>query len=447
MSQHIVALQAANVKRIKAFRAKFDKDTRTIILSGENAQGKSSVLDCICMALCGKEAIPGQPIRAGEESAEIVLETEELIIRRTFTASDSYLTVSNREGFKTGTPQQLLESMIERVAFDPLQFSRMDHKKQSETLLKIFPTPIDLNENAVKHSKAFAQRAELNRETKKIGVIIEGMRPTPEGTPDQEISIDDLSKELSRLRSGELQVQQKKTELDRLRLQRDNLATEITRIEAALATAKQRQDGIVNQIKSIESQEYPNYSNQIEEIQKKLQSAETTNRAVRAAQSRKKAEQALADNNAAIQKLNQELGVIRNERDNALREAKFPVPGLSIGEDGGVTLNGIPFDQSSTAEQIRVGIAIGAAANNKLRVCMIRDASLLDSKSMAIVAEMAEKLDLQIWMERVDDKSPAAIQIVDGTNLKPEELSAISTEIATPKRSKKKSEEHANAEK
>ena len=51
--QHIVALTVANVKRVVAFKAVLSP-TGLTILSGENAAGKSSVLDAIEMALSGR---------------------------------------------------------------------------------------------------------------------------------------------------------------------------------------------------------------------------------------------------------------------------------------------------------------------------------------------------------------------------------------------------------
>jgi len=204
MSQHIVAFQAQNIKRLTAFKVALDPTTRTVIISGQNAQGKSSVLDAICMALCGKEAIPGQPIHAGADSGKIVLQTEELTITRTFTPNESYLTVSNKDGFQSKSPQQVLESMIERVGFDPLAFGRMDAKKQAATLLKIFPAPIDLADNASRYKNKFDERADANRELKRLYEIVRSMRTPADDTPEQEISIDEISKELTRLRTLEL---------------------------------------------------------------------------------------------------------------------------------------------------------------------------------------------------------------------------------------------------
>ena len=60
----------------------------------------------------------------------------------------------------------------------------------------------------------------------------------------------------------------------------------------------------------------------------------------------------------------------------------MPVEGLGFGA-GIVTFNGLPFDQASTAEQLRVSVAIAMAANPKLRVLRIKHGNDLDADNLA----------------------------------------------------------------
>jgi len=51
---------------------------------------------------------------------------------------------------------------------------------------------------------------------------------------------------------------------------------------------------------------------------------------------------------------------------------------------------------------------------------LIRDASLLDSEQLEVVKGLAEKYDVQAWLEIVDDKAgPCGILIEDGTVIQP----------------------------
>ena len=91
----------------------------------------------------------------------------------------------------------------------------------------------------------------------------------------------------------------------------------------------------------------------------------------------------------------------------------MPVPGVAF-DDGAVLLDGLPFDQASDAQQLRASIAIASAMNPKLRVIRVRDGSLLDKDSMALLAEFAETNDMQVWIETVQSGRPGAIVIEDG---------------------------------
>jgi hypothetical protein len=99
-------------------------------------------------------------------------------------------------------------------------------------------------------------------------------------------------------------------------------------------------------------------------------------------------------------------------REKALAAAEMPVPGLSfatIADELVVTFNGEPFEQASSAEQLRVSTAIAMAANPKLRVLRIKDGSLLDKNSLAILSQTATDNDFQIWGEFVGEEGAGII--------------------------------------
>lgn len=61
----LISLEAENFKRLKAVRIEPNGNGITVI-SGNNANGKSSVLDAIQAAIGGKRATPEKPIRDGQ---------------------------------------------------------------------------------------------------------------------------------------------------------------------------------------------------------------------------------------------------------------------------------------------------------------------------------------------------------------------------------------------
>ena len=107
------------------------------------------------------------------------------------------------------------------------------------------------------------------------------------------------------------------------------------------------------------------------------------------------------------------LEAIDQAKAGMLATAQFPIEGLSFDEDG-VTLNGIPFDQASSAEQLRTSVAMGLAMNPTIRVLLVRDASLLDEDGLRIITELAEENDAQVWLERVGAGPECSVVIEDG---------------------------------
>lgn len=72
-------------------------------------------------------------------------------------------------------------------------------------------------------------------------------------------------------------------------------------------------------------------------------------------------------------------------------------------------------DQASTAEQLRVSAAIAMALSPALRVLIVREGSLLDSTSLAMLAEMAAEKDFVVLCETVDESGQVGIYIEDGS--------------------------------
>ena len=108
-----------------------------------------------------------------------------------------------------------------------------------------------------------------------------------------------------------------------------------------------------------------------------------------------------------------ELVRIDKTKAEGLAAARFPIPGLGF-EDGGVSYQGVPFKQASSAEQLRVSLAMAIALNPSLRVIRIADGSLLDSDNLTLIESMAREHDFQVWIEMVDDSGERGIVIEDG---------------------------------
>ena len=127
-------LELENVKKIKAVALTPSANGLTII-GGNNAQGKTSVLDAICWALGGNKYKPSNPQNDASvipPNLNITL-SNGLVVERT--GKNSTLKVTDPNGNKGG--QQLLDEFIEQLAIDLPKFMESSSKDKANTLLQI----------------------------------------------------------------------------------------------------------------------------------------------------------------------------------------------------------------------------------------------------------------------------------------------------------------------
>ena len=180
-----------------------------------------------------------------------------------------------------------------------------------------------------------------------------------------------------------------------------------------LKAVRIRPDGAVVVIKESEKVVGSLIDPDLADIRKRISQAEMINERVRLAKDRAALDAQLQTIKKSSEELTEKLTEIDQRKANLLSEAKFPVPGLGFDGDE-VTLDDLPLQQASSAEQLRVSVAMGLSLNPKLRVMLVRDGSLLDEESLAMVAKMSEEADAQIWIEQVDRGQKVGVVIEDG---------------------------------
>lgn len=409
----ILRLQSENIKRISV--VDITPDGNLIQIAGKNGNGKTSVLDSILYALGGANSIPMKPVREGCERGRIEIklgdgQSAALIIERTFTESNSYLSVKTEDGAKYPKPQRILDDMLGALTFDPLQFMRSDAKAQFETLRGIVDLPIDLDDVDRMRAEAFEARTEKNRQIKALKAQIDVIVP-PENVPDEKIDTNAIIERLARVDEHNSEVRQAQKLVANAEHAVETCRRNVERIEAELKAAKSQLSTAESAYSLIKDKPIAELVDP-QKIKNDLAAAEEQNRAFDIAARIKKmlAQHDALENEAHA--LTDRITEIDQLKSDALEAAEMPVAGLSFG-DGVVTLNGIPINQASDAEQLKISTAIAAALNPKLRIIRIRDGSLLDDDSMKWLADFADERDMQIWVEIVGER-PGAIIMEDG---------------------------------
>jgi energy-coupling factor transporter ATP-binding protein EcfA2 len=420
----ILGLSVNNVLAIKA--VEINPTANTVTLGGRNGAGKSSVLNSIAMALGGSKLVPEQPIHQGADRGSIRLDLGEYVVERVFTSGGERLEVKSKEGAKYPKPQAMLDKLYASIAFDPLQFAtEKDAGKQAGMLRQLLG--LDFSDLDARKAETAAKRTDVNRDHKAATVLLAGLPPHNPEAPAEPVSVSDIAAELTaaqaeiarqeKLRAGARKLDQeavqaceretaaKRTisELEqRLALAREELVT----CQTAFAAANERSARGAAAIAALVA---PN----TDAIMTRLQSVESTNKAVEANGKRAATLSKAEALKATSEGLTAQLELIETERATRIASAPFPVEGLGFSESG-VTYQGLPFRQASSAEQLRVSVAVAVAMNPRLRVCLVRDGSLLDDSNLATLHSLATEHDCQLWIEDARTQDPAAIIIEDG---------------------------------
>jgi DNA repair exonuclease SbcCD ATPase subunit len=423
----IVKLVAENVKGLKAVEIVPDQNFQ--VIAGRNAQGKSSVLDAIWLALGGGSASKSfdRPVREGADSAMAQLDLGEYIVTRKWTSNEkSTLSVTSKEGAKFSSPQKLLDELIGKLSFDPLAFANLDEKKQMDTLMALVDLPVDPAEIDRQKKSVFDERTMVNREVKNLKAQFDAM-PYHQGVPEDEVQMSDVLKEMQEAQRviEENNATRKKlsdlsNEYQKLTFNVDGINAEIQRLEEQLSSLKSQRNETLSRLEDM-AQDGAELSEHVKglvdpdlsEFHNKLQVIDDTNAKVRDNKIKFQREVAYDRSLSHANQLTKALESLDANKQAIMKEAKFPIEGLSFDESG-VLYNGVPFKQCSAAERLKVSMAMAMALNPKLRVIRILDGSLLDSTNMNLIQEMVKEKDYQVWIEVVDESGKVGITIEGG---------------------------------
>jgi energy-coupling factor transporter ATP-binding protein EcfA2 len=403
----IIELKAENIKKLKAIEIKPTENT--VVISGKNGAGKSSILDSIWYALTGKDSLKetSKPIREGTDHASVTVDIGDYVITRNWTANDtSYLKVENKEGAKYSSPQQLLDGLIGELSFDPLEFARIEKKAQKEVLLKLLGLNAEVEKLDGQYQDIFNERTFIGRNFKASKAQFDDLVKPRETLPEKEINISDLTKELSEAIENNKAVREIEYDI------KEN-ETRLTEVEKEITELLKEKEQLLSNIKSSKEHLTKARIIPIQDLQDKIDNAGQLNNEIRNAENYYIKKSEVEKSEKDYKGKTAELEAIITKKSELIKTAKMPIDGLSF-DDEGVLFNAIPFSQLSAAEQLKVSLSIAMSMNPKLKVIRIMDGSLLDSGNMEIIKNMANDNDFQIWIEKVDESGKIGIYIEDG---------------------------------
>jgi hypothetical protein len=410
-------LVSRNIKNLKAIE--ISPDGNIVTLSGKNGAGKSAILDSIFSALTGTRL--KDPVRHGEEKADVVIEMGEFTVRKRWTEKGEAIQVYtvNAEGKKQtySSPQAFLDKVIGELCFDPLEFKGMAAQNQVELLKSI--VGLDFSDLDKERDEVYTERSGLNSRIKESIAHLKNSEAPDPATPAEEISFKDALNRLNEFRQKQRTYQIALSRKDKFADDIVGMRTNIQQIDEEIAHLLENKKNLEAGIKELEisiaKEVLPPVVSEddIRSAEIELEQLEKKNAEIRQAKRYREAIRNADKLKKESDELTEKLRRIDQDKQTRASAAKMPIEGLTL-TDEGVVYTGILFDRLSTGQQIRVSTAIGMALNPKLKVIFIREGSLLDSAGLQEIAEMAKDQDYQVWIERCDESGQVGVYIEDG---------------------------------
>ena len=402
-------LELENVKKIKAVALTPSANGLTII-GGNNAQGKTSVLDAICWALGGNKYKPSNPQNDASvipPNLNITL-SNGLVVERT--GKNSTLKVTDPNGNKGG--QQLLDEFIEQLAIDLPKFMESSSKDKANTLLQIIGVGDQLALLEKEEKELYNERLAIGRiadQKKKFAKEQEYYQDAPKDlvSPSELIQKQQeiLAKngENQRKRENVARIEQDVAfftkEVNSLKIQLDNKQKQLNESLADLEIAKKDAVDLIDE--------------STEELEQSIANIDEINRKVRANLDKEKAEDEAREYERQYESLTCKITEVRDSKTELLKGAQLPLEGLSV-EDGELTYNNQKWDNMSGAERLKVSTAIVRKLNPKCGFVLLDKLECMDMDTLNEFGRWLEQEGLQAIATRVSTGDECSIIIEDG---------------------------------
>lgn len=416
MSVKITALEAENVKRIKAV-ALTPSPTGLTLVGGNNNQGKTSVLDALAWALGGERFRPTAAQRDGAVAPahlKVTLSNGVVVERKGKNAS---LTVTDPTGRRSG--QQLLNAFVEPLALDLPRFMDASDKEKADILLRIIGIGAELHTRDLEIKGLYDKRTFTGQLAAQKKHFAEEMISYPEA-PDEPVSASELIRQQQDILARNGENQRLRAQYAELEQQVQQCVDELKRTRERIATLQQLADELdakhtklFNQRETARKTVSQLQNESTAELEASIRDIEETNRKVRANLEKSRAEDEAAQYASEYDRLTESIQQKRADRMALLNGADLPLPGLSV-EDGVLTYKGKHWRDMSGSDQLRVAAAIVRRLNPDCGFVLLDKLEQMDMTTLQEFSAWLEAEGLQAIATRVSTGSECQIIIEDG---------------------------------
>lgn len=433
----IAAFEIENVKRVRTVALE-PSPTGLTAIGGENEQGKTSILDAIAYALGGERRRPTNLQRDDSSAAARVLVKLDNGIVAERCGRNATLHVTDPTGQRAG--QKLLDAFVEELALDLPKFLNANARDKARVLLQILGigdqlAVLDAEEKAA-YDKRTVQGQIADSKKHHAAEMVEH-----HDVPEVPISAAELVQQSQAVlqRNAERQVaraaraeiaQDKKSAKEKgvaIQIRVQQLRADLEQAEAALDEAM-RVNMQWGEKETEANKEEITADESTMEIETKMAEIETTNAKVRANLEKAKAIAEAEAVDLERQTLTAVVEEIRERRLALLDGVDLPLPELSI-SDQEIVYRGKAWDCMSSAEQIRVGIAIVQRVRPDCQFVLLDGLEKMDRTQLAELDAWLCNKNLQAIATRVSSGDECTIIIEDGM-IKAEDTAVVNAALA-----------------
>lgn len=448
-------------------------DGRSVELAGPKGSGKTSVLDAIRYALTNRSD-RDYIIHQGADEGEIIIETDTglSIDRKTRTTKAD--TVKVRDGSMLQTrPAEFLSGIFTPLQLNPVAFTQLSRQEKNRVILSLIDFAWDMNwikeqfgeiPQGVDYSKHilevlsdiqaesgvyFQSRQNLNRDIRNkqafIADIAKDIPPHYDAAHWEAYPTREKYQELERIREANSRIERAKAfregfeakkrglEAERdiqlaavaqdISAQRESITGDIQRLEAQLAAAREKLDGLAQRQREREELEQARFRESLAKLERdvgvadqyagqevqdtsalsaELDEAEQMRSHLNEYRRMRDMQTELDELTARSQALTDKIELARELPATILAQASIPVEGLTV-KDGVPLIHGLPISNLSDGELLELCVDITVSRPGQLGIILVDGAERLDSVSRERLYAKCKAKGLQLIATRVTD--------------------------------------------
>lgn len=409
MSVKIAALEAENVKRIKAV-ALTPSPTGLTIVGGNNNQGKTSVLDALAWALGGEKFRPTAAVRDGALAPphlKVILSNGVVVERK---GKNSSLTVTDPTGQRSG--QQLLNAFVEPLALDLPRFMQASDKDKADTLLNIIGVGDALTGLDREIKALYDRRTVIGQIGAQKRHAAEELTEYPDA-PSEPVSAIELIQQQQEILLHNADNQRKRMKLAQLEEQEKQLGRRVQELSQELEMVEHQLTAVQQDVQDATKTVAQLQDESTAELEQSIRNVEEINRQVSANLAKSKAQDEAERYAQEYTALTEQIKAKRTARMDLLNGADLPLTGLGV-EDGSLTYNGKHWQDISGSDQLRVATAIVRRLNPDCGFVLLDKLEQMDLATLAEFGSWLQVEGLQAIATRVSTGGECQIIIEDG---------------------------------